>query len=47
MMEIFPAAVYRRPLLPLAEENVAPLAAELKRLGLIENVESPVEAGSN
>lgn len=46
MMDIFPSATYRQPLVPLAEEHVSVLAAELKRLGLIDRVESPVEAGT-
>lgn len=44
MMGIFPSATYRQPLVPMSDDNAAALAAELRRLGLIENVESPVEA---
>ena len=43
MMGLFDEIVYREPLVPLAGENAAKLYEELRRLDLVQDVESPVE----
>ena len=45
-MNIFDRAEYREPLVPLVEINEEKLVAELRRLGLVEGVESPLEVNS-
>ncbi|MCB0711067.1 MAG: 4-hydroxy-tetrahydrodipicolinate synthase [Ignavibacteriae bacterium] len=46
MMDIFTQVEYREPLVPLSEENEDVLRDELRRLGLVQDVESPMEVSN-
>ena len=43
MMGIFDQVEYREPLVPLSEDHAETLRAELQRLGLVQDIESPME----
>ena len=43
MMGIFSSAVYRLPLVPLAAEHAETMRAELHELGLLQEIETPME----